>query len=174
MQNKCFGLWKAYLQLEQPTSLGWNLFSTLSMDTELLKEAISDRIENIPISLCLCTINIGSQGPIPPDQQVKALHIYINKSDVNMAKHCSQHFLQYNITGTPISIAYPHVPHSQAGCHSEYERLTEHQKIAHLLEYMDVRETCSNQNLGDWTVGWWKWTLRIIPPRCNDDSMPPH
>jgi len=28
MRNKWFGLWKAYLQSEQPTSLGWLLFST--------------------------------------------------------------------------------------------------------------------------------------------------
>ena len=51
MHNKCFGIWKAYLQLEQPTSLGWLLFSTQSMDVELLKEAILDAIENIPVGL---------------------------------------------------------------------------------------------------------------------------
>jgi len=32
------------------------------------------------------TISIGSQGPIPKEQQVKALHIYVNKLDVNMTK----------------------------------------------------------------------------------------
>jgi len=86
MQNKWFVLWKVYLQLEQPTSLGWLLFSTSRMDTELLKEAISNSIENIPISLQGKTISIGSQGHIPKDQQVKALHIYVDELDVNMAK----------------------------------------------------------------------------------------
>jgi len=45
MRNKRFGLWKAYLQSEQPISLGWLLFSTATMDAELLKEAISESIE---------------------------------------------------------------------------------------------------------------------------------
>jgi len=51
MRNKQFSLWKAYLQLEQPTSLGWLLFSTQSMDVELLKDAISDLIKNIQVGL---------------------------------------------------------------------------------------------------------------------------
>jgi len=86
MHNKCYDLWKAYLQLEKPTSLGWLLFSMATMDVEMLQEAISDRIENIPIGLCWRTINIGSQGPIPKDQQVKALRIYVDELNVNMAK----------------------------------------------------------------------------------------
>jgi len=86
MRNKRFGLWMAYLQSEQPTSLGWLLFSTSTMDAELLKKAISDSIENIPVGLRWKTISIGSQGPIPKEQQVKALHIYVDELDVNMAK----------------------------------------------------------------------------------------
>jgi len=73
MKNKRFGLWKAYLQLEQPTLLGWLLFSMSTMDAELLKEAILDSIKNVPISLRWKTINIESQGSIPKNQQVKAL-----------------------------------------------------------------------------------------------------
>jgi len=38
------------------------------------------------LAFCWRTISIGSQGPIPKDQQVKALHIYVDKLDVNMAK----------------------------------------------------------------------------------------
>jgi len=52
MRNKRFCLWKAYLQLEQPTSLRWLLFSTQTMDIELLKDAVSDQLENIPVGLC--------------------------------------------------------------------------------------------------------------------------
>jgi len=86
MQNKWFGLWKAYLQSEQPTSLGWLLFSTQSMDVELLKDAISDLIENIPVGLRWKMISHGSQGAIPKDQQVKALHVLMDELDVPMAK----------------------------------------------------------------------------------------
>jgi len=86
MRNKCYGLWKAYLQSEQPMSLGWLLFSTQSMDVKLLKDAISDLIKNIPVGLQWKTISIGSQGKIPEAQQVQALHVLVDKLDVNMAE----------------------------------------------------------------------------------------
>jgi len=86
MRNECFGLWKAYLQLEQPTSLGWLLFSTQMMNMELLQEAISDKLENIPVGLCWKTISQGLQGTIPKNMQVKALHVLVDKLDVPMAK----------------------------------------------------------------------------------------
>jgi len=66
--------------------LGWLLFSTQSMDVELLKDAISNLIENIPVGLWWKTMSIGSEGQIPKDQQVKVLHILVDKLDVNMAK----------------------------------------------------------------------------------------
>jgi len=84
--KKRYGLWLASLQSEQPTSVGWLLFSTGSMDIELLKDAISDSIENVPVGLRWRTINIGLQGPIPAEQQVKALHVYVDELDVQMAK----------------------------------------------------------------------------------------
>jgi len=86
MRNKRFGLWKAYLQSERPTSLGWLLFSTQTMDIEVLKDAISDHLENIPVGLRWKMISHGSQGAIPKDQQVKALHVLVDELDVPMAK----------------------------------------------------------------------------------------
>jgi len=86
MHNKCFGLWKAYLQSEQPTSLGWLLFSTQTMNVELLQEAISDKLENIPVGLCWKTIRQGLQGAIPKNMQVKALHVLVDELDIPMAK----------------------------------------------------------------------------------------
>jgi len=86
MRNKKFGLWYAYLQSEQPTSLGWLLFSTQTMNVERLKEAISEAIDNVPVGLRWKTISHGTQGAIPKDQQVKALHILVDKLDVAMAK----------------------------------------------------------------------------------------
>jgi len=56
------------------------------MDVELLKDVISDLIENIPVGLCWKMISHGSQGAIPKEQQVKALHVLVNKLDANMAK----------------------------------------------------------------------------------------
>jgi len=86
MQNKQFGLWKAYLQSEQPTSLGWLLFSMQTNDIEMLKDAISDQLENIPVGLCWKMISRGSQDSIPKNQQVKALHILVDELDIPMVK----------------------------------------------------------------------------------------
>jgi len=86
MRNKKFGLWKAYLQSERPTSLGWLLFSTQTMDIDMLKDAISDHLENIPVGLRWKMISHGSQGAIPKDQQVRALHVLVDELDVPMAK----------------------------------------------------------------------------------------
>jgi len=86
MRNKCFGLWRAYLQSEQPTSLGWLLFSMQTMQVERLQEAISEAIDGIPIGLRWKTISYGSQGLIPKDQQVKALHVLVDELDVGIAK----------------------------------------------------------------------------------------
>jgi len=86
MRNKRFGLWKAYLQSEKPTSLGWLLFSMQTMDINLLKDVISNHLENIPVGLRWKMISQGSQGAIPKDQQVKALHVLVDELDVPMAK----------------------------------------------------------------------------------------
>jgi len=42
--------------------------------------------QNIPVRLRWKTIGIGSQGQIPKDQQVKALHILVDELGINMAK----------------------------------------------------------------------------------------
>jgi len=43
------------------------------MNVELLQEAISDKLENIPIGLHWKMISQGLQGAIPKNLQVKAL-----------------------------------------------------------------------------------------------------
>jgi len=53
---------------------------------ELLKDAILDQIENIPVRLHWKTISHGSQGAILKDQQVKALHVLVDELDVQMVK----------------------------------------------------------------------------------------
>jgi len=53
---------------------------------ELLKDAISNLIENIPVGLHWKMISHGSQGAIPKEQQVKVLHVLVNELDIPMAK----------------------------------------------------------------------------------------
>jgi len=81
-----FGLWKSLLQSEKPVALGWLLFSTSNMDKEVLCGKIFLQISSIPVGLCWKMISIGTQGSIPQEQQVKALHLYIDKLDAAQAK----------------------------------------------------------------------------------------
>jgi len=74
------------LQFDKLTSLGWLLFLTITMDVEVLKGEISLAIGNMPTGLHWKMINIGAQGSIPQEQQVKVLHIFVDKLDMALAK----------------------------------------------------------------------------------------
>jgi len=67
-------------------SVRWLLFSTNNINTELLKQEISKFIEDIPVGLWWKMITLGTQGKIPKENQVRALHVYVDKLDVNTAK----------------------------------------------------------------------------------------
>jgi len=81
-----FGLWKSSLQLEKPISLGWLLFSTNTMDIKVLRGKIMLWISSILVGLHWKMISMGAQGSIPKEQQVKALHLYIDELDAALAK----------------------------------------------------------------------------------------
>jgi len=51
-----------------------------------LKEQILECIQDIPVGLCWKMINMGTQGQVKESDQVWALHIYVDKLDVRMAK----------------------------------------------------------------------------------------
>jgi len=85
-KEKKYGLWEASLQSEKPTSLGWLLFSTNTMDVLSLKEQISESIQDVPVGLRWKMINMGTQGQVKEADQVRALHLYVDELDVRMAK----------------------------------------------------------------------------------------
>jgi len=81
-----FGLWKSSLQSKKPVSLGWLLFSTSTMDIDILRGKISLRIGLIPVRLRWKMISMWTQGSIPKEQQVKVLHLYVDELDTATAK----------------------------------------------------------------------------------------
>jgi len=85
-KEKKYVLWEASLQSEKPTSIGWLLFLTNTMDILPLKEQISEHIHDIPVGLQWKMINMGTQGQVKESDQVRALHLYVNELDVRMAK----------------------------------------------------------------------------------------
>jgi len=80
------GIWKSSLQSKKPVALGWLLFLTSMMDKEVLCGEISLCIRLIPVGLHWKMISIRAQGSVPPEQQVKALHLFFNELDAAQAK----------------------------------------------------------------------------------------
>jgi len=85
-QKSKFRLSKSSLQSEKLISLGWLLFSANTMDIKVLRGEISVRIASIPVGLRWKMISMGTQGSVPKEQQVKALHLYVNELDIALAK----------------------------------------------------------------------------------------
>jgi len=81
-----FGLWEATIQTKSPVLVSWLLFSTNSTNTDILKKEISKFINDIPIGLCWKIISLGTQGKIPKENQVRALHVYVDEMDTMAAK----------------------------------------------------------------------------------------
>jgi len=83
-----FRLWEATIQTEAPVSVGWLLFFTNNTNTDILKREISVAIEDIPVGLRWKMISLGTHSKIPKKNQVRALHVYIDKLDAPSAKPC--------------------------------------------------------------------------------------
>jgi len=66
--------------------MGWLLFSTIMMDTELLERVIVEHIQDVPVGLQWKMIHLGTQGKVKLEDQVCALHVYVDAMDVAMAK----------------------------------------------------------------------------------------
>jgi len=85
-KEKKYGLWPSSLQSEKLVSLGWLLFSTNLMDTDILKVAILPYLYDVLVGLQWKMIHLGTQGKVKPEDQIKVLHIYVDADNINMAK----------------------------------------------------------------------------------------
>jgi len=63
-------------------------FSMFNVDINMLKISITDTINGIPVGLCWKMISLGIQGPVKLEEQVKVLHVFVNKMDATIAKPC--------------------------------------------------------------------------------------
>jgi len=99
-----FGLWEATIQTKVPVSVGWLLFSTNNTNTDILKREISAAIEDIPVGLRWKMISLGTQGKISKENQVRALHVYVDKMDAPAAK---PHLMELYAGNASIDHAFP-------------------------------------------------------------------
>jgi len=110
------------------------------MDAELLKEAILDSIKNISIGLRWKTINIGSQGSIPKNQQVKALHIYVDKLDINMAKLLLMALYASKQAKNIFPLTHPDATRAGAQCCTQHQGLGECGQALDMPEHVHLRQ----------------------------------
>jgi len=99
-----FGLWEATIQSEAPVSVGWLLFSMNNTNINILKQEISKAIDDIPVGLCWKMISLGMQGKILKENQVQALHIYIDDMDAALAK---PHLMELYAGNTSLDHYFP-------------------------------------------------------------------
>ena len=77
LKEEGHGLFTRTLQAENIVDVGWLFYSTWEMETEALALAISDTI-NIEVGLRWKMISLGTRTKIPPEQQVRALHVEVS------------------------------------------------------------------------------------------------
>jgi hypothetical protein len=85
-QQERHGLYERALQATETVTIGWLLYSTREMDLVSLKAAIEAVDPQLEVGLRWRLISLGKQGAIPADQQVRAIHIEVDKSKLYILK----------------------------------------------------------------------------------------
>ena len=85
MKQEGHGMFARMLQVADTAEVGWLVYSTWQMETDVLAQAIEDVI-NIPIGLRWKQISMGNREKLSLDQQVKALHIEVASENRSIAQ----------------------------------------------------------------------------------------
>ena len=76
LKKEGHGLFERMLQVAETAEVGWLLYSTWQMEAQVLAQAIEATIK-MPVGLRWKQISTGSKERLPPDLQVKALHVEV-------------------------------------------------------------------------------------------------
>ena len=76
LKDKDYGLYKCSLQKEEVSTVGWLLYSIQFMETERLKQIISDALGGTELGLRWRMI-YKEKGKVPNDEKVFALHVEV-------------------------------------------------------------------------------------------------
>ena len=85
MKQEGHGMFERMLQVPDTAEIGWLVYSTWQMETDVLAQAIEDTI-NMKIGLRWKQISAGSRERLPIEQQVKALHIEVASENRQLAQ----------------------------------------------------------------------------------------
>ena len=76
LKDQGHGLFTRSLQAENLVDVGWFVYSTWEMEADALASSISDFIK-IEVGLRWKMVSLGTRERIPPEQQVRALHVEV-------------------------------------------------------------------------------------------------
>ena len=76
LKKEGHGMFERMLQVADTAEIGWLVYSTWQMEADVLAQAIEATIK-IPVGLRWKQVSQGTKERLPPDQQVKALHIEV-------------------------------------------------------------------------------------------------
>ncbi len=76
LKQQQFGLYPRSVQAENISGVGWLLYSTKEVACDSLQSAISKQLgDRFEIGCRYKMISLGRRGPVPKDNQVKAIHV---------------------------------------------------------------------------------------------------
>ena len=76
LKDESHGMFTRSLQAENLVDVGWFVYSTWEMEADALAAAISNFIQ-IEVGLRWKMVSLGTRERIPPEQQVRALHVEV-------------------------------------------------------------------------------------------------
>ncbi len=86
LREQNHGLWARALQAQETVVVGWLLNSTREMDLVRLQAAMLEIDPRLEVGLRWRLISLGQAGAIPVQQQVRAIHVEIDKLKVSEIK----------------------------------------------------------------------------------------
>jgi hypothetical protein len=86
LRDHTHGLWARALQAQETVVVGWLLNSTREMDLVSLQAALLATDPRLEVGLRWRLISLGQAGAIPAQQQVRAIHVEIDKLKVSEIK----------------------------------------------------------------------------------------
>jgi len=168
-----YGLWQATIQSKWLVSVRWLLFSTNNIDTEMMKCKITF-IKEYPGGPLLEMIALGAQGKIPKENQVRALHVYVDKLDTMVAKPRLMNVYTGNAqSASPFPSPCSDVIGTGNWFHSQHPGSEKDQQVASPSSNLDDHQTCHNMHLRDWIPVWRTQNTRVLSMQDNDGIKTP-
>jgi len=106
-------------------------------------------IDDILASLQWKMISLGTQGAIPKENQVRALHMYVDKMDANMAKPLLLQVYMSNAGQLLLPTSHQNASGSRNQHCSKHAGSNESQKASHVSVDVALQQTHDHLHVGN-------------------------